>query len=86
MSPFAYSEREIASDSENEQHSSTLLGFSSRFSKRNYRQRSQSDSSQSNHALETMEIETENENENDNENETTDRSDSESSDEVKSIR
>lgn len=78
-----YSERETDSDSSAEQSTLASVRRSANFSKRNYRQRSQSDSPQSNHGLETMESETENEIEN--ENESTDESDSESSDVVKLI-
>lgn len=83
MFPFVYSERETDSDSKNEQNPSPSVRRSANFSKRNYRQRSQTDSPQSNYVLETMESETENENEN--ANESTDESDNESSDEVKLI-
>lgn len=78
-----YSERETDSDSNAEQSTLASVRRSANFSKRNYRQRSQSDSPQSNHGLETMESETENDIEN--ENESTDESDSESSEVVKLI-
>lgn len=75
------SERETDSDSKNEQNSTHTVRRIPNFSRRNYRQRSQSDSPQSNHVPETIESETEHENEN----ESTDESDSESSDMVKLI-
>lgn len=83
------SEPETDSDSKNEQNSTQSIRRSANFSKRNYRQRSQSDSPQSNHVQEVSaqtedEDEDENEDENENENESTDESDS-SSDVVKLI-